>query len=906
MAGKFRTSHSLAVLKLFEKAPNLIAQLTLKSVTENSDFTSGLVALNLNGYSANMRRFYNYARDTYPIGLPKSSRFLTQVNEKELNRVTQLQAREIATLEEARISIISKELYEIYLDAKADLRAAEAHSERLLANVQTQLNQALVLLAYYQKLKAEDAPQEKITAARIATETAYGEYLAAQTVYYNSLTYNSSLMRAEDAAFDDYSTAEATRVLAEQIAKSGTVTIIEYNMTNTPSNYRKIWEWVYYSAGLLLPTSYNHIEGSGLITNFPGHYPKMYVEEVIDTSEPSIIAKVITSSGSRTQEFTIEGYPIPPSGAYYLEVDYAIDQLGETASTTVNQFVWNYDMGTHAYPDLYPANAYGSWDPITHVFIPRKPEELSDCVPIVIIKDDKQWIDTNPDTRNFEEESAEILLEKIAINLPAMVTNFEEAEGSEDMDAVYIMFAANLTSKEPSTIRYLMRFFESMQKDINIYPGFQYDADSSILGKAGHYTGTLSLEEQLAAYDLVYPGVPSVVNMVYGGYSTYKFDVVLANSTTQDEHYEEGEHDFQCSIRTGFIYTGIIDGLMEPGAKRGDTMSVWQVGGLDNQYIARASPNTGTLNSGIEYREQIEDNKYKVVRVHNPVISYENFWGGREASYMQTEIFMGGTTSKYVDPDDPYANFVIPLNHDVVKTFSNTTETKIYYDTGIALIFTVILTFIPGWQTFLKVLLFIVLIIIIILAPPVGLSLLGMVVVIAVVSLVVAIVAEILTAVLSSELAAKVNTGLAIAVTILSLGVGAANLVNLVSSIIELTVQLLGAVTQMVSGIASIISAGMGIKIAGVMQDTQLLIEQMNEESEEFEAQQLAMFGEDLVDPLMPGNGFDPHLNPSTYFAERLIPNPGIAIYATVQNFYQLAYKLPELSLNESGSVEER
>lgn len=937
MAGRYEITPGAAMMPLFEEeAPNLIPEAVMSGMREGGSIPGALVMLQINGYAKNVRKFYRYGRDKYTIGLPKGYRRLADVSYENLRAAAQEEARRHLSEEASRFQVITDNiysdgvaLYDVWLQAWNAMNAAEIAMDKAVDAAFAQ---------YYVWLAADNAANAQYDVALAAwyvyadlvnnqgspqpeTDIAFNTFKREETEYYRlrdiSDTEEAEFHRLETIAEgkqDDYAEAVIANDKAEDefhekeseyehaqgltdilvdAAKTATIDELEYSaIVREPSNYLKAWESIY-EDDYFQSIGFEDISGSEASTNqIIGYYPKIFIEEIyvppILWSSPSndfnsYITYRFEEKDGRVW-FHKVSVPFWEHGILglglelvdILEVRYNLNEINHGDN---NWFVWQYDINTNIYPDISPQGKYSD-DAFYTAFLP-----------IVRIARAGERLETKKDNDGeyIDEEghTADVLLKKIQVDMFGLQDQIADAPNASDIDDSFVGFFCPFISEVQRTLQYNFQMFLALREDIGVY-------DEGLYGDS-HATGSgFSILEQDVLYKSKgYDTKPWTFNQLqmfvngdaatFKAFSEFDYQVDLNEGGVFTAGEGAGEIIFIRSfynLRTGYIYKEEFVGKI--GKIGFITQEVEDSWPYNNEALKVPGGGVGY----ITFHMQTEENVYTMLRVHFPRTSFQNLYEGEGTTVPQVYFLNYDLNSSNAgDVGIESKDFMVsPLNYDVLRKFSGLSEEKVYYDSLRLMIFSVHVEYIPGWKTFLMALVYIIIVLVMIITQQWYLL-----AVFIVVTAVTKIITEILQSVLSAEAAAKGSLGLGIALSILTLGAGAA---NLVVNLVNLAFQLIGVVTQLISAINS-------IKLLDVLSDITDLTELQLLEDEQLEEAKDLLGQAARFDPLMVGGLYDAYETPSQYISNRLMAQPMLEIITLTHRFVDDSLTLPEIKYEE-------
>ena len=678
--------------------------------------------------------------------------------------------------------------------------------------------------------------------------------------------------------------ADATLALSTNLKISYATTATEY-----PDQYVKIITYLYENHGLFITPITGELEGIEFLFNTPSHYPitkiqSIFVPEKLYFWMQNLKSGKVTLSYEdslgiiTTQEYESGYYPAiyeDPDSIYeltkykvipYLTITFTVEGIPE------GTFTWVYDLREDTYPDIYKTT-------LENV-------NVSDILPIATIKRGKEFLDTTLDEegnpKNELGRSAYRMLDKIVVDATDLQDSLRDIPNADDLEDAHVGFFINITSKEPESIRYNMKFFEALREYNGVFPEGDYHTDAS-------------LEEQDSYYEKYFPDVYglSTINDIQ---DTPPFDYVPLQGHTYIVNLE-ADLDSKAgntisffvagmsSIITSFIYKKIIRGSIGSIGTTTIFIEDETEGWTRPPVFNDMRDNWKGIGVGyIEYKEQVTATHYKLIRVHNPAVKFTNWWFGDTWASSGMDTFtltysLRDNTGGQVE--DPKEMMGFPMLYNVIRTFSGISETKVYYDALSILMFTVVVEYIPAWKLALQIIFILVFAFLSVILAPVSIAL-------AIISVITNIVTRLVTAIVSqnkgAEEGAIAGAGIGIAVAILTLGT---NITLLLENVLKLVLEIIGIALNIVKLAFQAISLN-------IEKEYLQLIEDNDEEQERLESKRELYDVSTDYDPLQIGKIWNPYESADEYYTKRLDLDITAFVIETVYNFHEIALYLPE------------
>jgi len=350
-------------------------------------------------------------------------------------------------------------------------------------------------------------------------------------------------------------------------------------------------------------------------------------------------------------------------------------------------------------------------------------QQDSNVFPTIMIRDDKTQLKTT-DAKYPKYEKA---LKYLGVDLKGLLKGITDTPNSQDMADIFILFAVNITSTSQEVRRYIVKFLGGLRHNI---PAKDYDPSNLPVKSPALVTSDNLFLTQINALDASYMSKT---------YSALDFKSLSV-------HFE-----------AKYIYENVFPNTLPINSVQVNNIST----------------------SIIQYVYQFSKTDCVELVVFNPSISYTNEWIGLHKS---------GQYSNTLFPAQQYSDLnIIPLDKEILKSMSKYDQDQILFNSLQLNIFTVVLTYISGWMSFLGFIILIVVAIASIFFPPLA-SLLP---VIAVGFIVGQLISAVFTGIVGDIVNGVINVAIAAVMTVLSLGSDIGQLIsaalNLVASVISLT-----------------------------------------------------------------------------------------------------------------------
>lgn len=351
--------------------------------------------------------------------------------------------------------------------------------------------------------------------------------------------------------------------------------------------------------------------------------------------------------------------------------------------------------------------------------------------PTIMLRDDKTSLKTTDDRYPKYEKA----LKYLGVDLKGLLKGITDAPNSVDMSDIFVLFGINLTSKSQEVLRYLIKFLGGLRHNI---PAKDYDPNNlPALTPAIITSDNLFLTQ---------------IDKLDSSYFSKTFTSLDFKSLTV--HFE-----------ATYIYENIFPRT-----------------GIHNEVVI-----TNVSDWIIQYVYQFSDTQAIELVVYNPILTYINEWIGQHKS---------GDYSNSLYPAKQYSDMnIIPLDIDILNSMSKSDQSQILFNSLQLNIFTVVLTYISGWMTFLGVIILIVVVVISYFVPPLAALLPEIIGFFIVGQIISAVVDAIVSGIAGDITKATINVGIAAVLTVLSWGSSVGQLLtavlNLAASIVSLTASIM-------------------------------------------------------------------------------------------------------------------